>query len=76
MAAHKIQVGQLWRKVDNNELFLVTRIYDEALTRIAVLRRTGAETEGIIRIKIARNPAGQSLPGFAMDQEAEQMKEI
>ena len=72
---HRIQIGQMWRKEDTDEFFLVTRIYVEALATIAVLRRTGAENEGILKVKVARTPKGQWLPGFSIDNDAE-AKEI
>ena len=71
MPQRKIQVGQLWTKVDSNDVFLVTRLYTEALATIAVLRRTGAEQEGMIKVKIQRTSTGQSLPGFSMAHETE-----
>jgi hypothetical protein len=70
--ARRIQVGQLWTKVDSNEVFLVTRLYDQALTTFAVLRRTGAENEGMIKVKVERTSAGQSLPGFSMAHEVDE----
>ena len=48
-------VGQLWTKLDSNEVFLVTRLYNEALATIAVLRPTGAENESMIKVKIERS---------------------
>jgi len=62
----KIQVGQMWKKVDSGETFLVTRLYTEALATFAVLRPTGKETATMLRIKIDRTANGQTLPGFAM----------
>jgi hypothetical protein len=73
MSQRRIQVGQLWTKVDSNEVFLVTRLYTEALATIAVLRRTGAESEGTVKVKIERTGAGQSLPGFSMAHETEEI---
>ena len=72
MLARRIQVGQLWTKVDSKEVFLVTRLYNEALATIAVLRRTGAENEHMIKVKIERSTAGQSLPGFSMAHDADE----
>lgn len=69
MAARKIQVGQVWKKDDSGETFLVTKIYNEALATFAVLRKAGAETEPPIRIKVARSAQAVSLPGFTFTQE-------
>ena len=65
MSVRKIQIGQLWRKEDTGETYLVTRIYEEALSTIALLRKSGAEDESQVRVRVVRTPAGQSLPGFA-----------
>jgi len=71
MGVKKIQVGQVWKKVDTGENYLVTQLYSEALSTVAVLRKTGAESEARLRVKVERIGDGQSLPGFAYAQEAE-----
>lgn len=71
MAARKIQVGQVWKKDDSGETFLVTKIYNEALATFAVLRKAGAETEPPIRIKVGRSAQAVSLPGFTFTQETD-----
>lgn len=65
MTARKIQIGQLWKKEDTGETYLVTRVYNEALSTIVVLRKSGAENQQQIRVKVERTPAGQSIPGFS-----------
>lgn len=65
MTARKIQIGQLWKKLDTGETFLVTRIYTEALSTIVVLRKSGAEEQNQLRIKAERTPQGQNIPGFS-----------
>jgi hypothetical protein len=69
--ARKIQVGQVWKKDDSGETFLVTKIYNEALATFAVLRKAGAETEPPLRIKVARTGQAVSLPGFTFTQESD-----
>ncbi len=64
MSARKIQIGQLWKKDGTPDTFLVTRVYTEALSTIALLRKSGAESEDMIRVKVERTAAGQNLPGF------------
>jgi len=71
MAARKIQVGQVWKKKDTGDTYLVTQLYSEALSMIAVLRKTGAESEARVRVKVERSDEGQALPGFAYAQEAD-----
>jgi len=65
MSARKIQIGQLWKKLDTGETFLVTRVYPEALSTFVVLRKSGAEDQSQVRVKVERTPAGQNIPGFA-----------
>jgi hypothetical protein len=64
MSARRIQIGQLWKHLESGETFLVTRVYTEALSTIVVLRKSGAEDENQIRIKVERTPEGQNIPGF------------
>jgi hypothetical protein len=71
MRARKVQVGQVWKQDGNGESYLVTKVYNEALASFAVLRKAGNETEPPIRIKVARNGAGQSLPGYTYAQESD-----
>jgi hypothetical protein len=67
----KVQVGQVWKKDGSGESFLITKIYSEALTRFAVLRKTGAEGEPPIRIKISQTGAAANLPGFTFTQQSD-----
>jgi hypothetical protein len=69
--AKKVQVGQVWKKDDSNESFLVTKIYNEALTSFAVLRKTGSETDPPIRIKISRSGTHATIPGFSYAQDSD-----
>lgn len=64
MSVRKIQIGQLWKKEDTGETFLVTRIYTEALSTIVVLRKSGAENQDLLRLKVGRSAQGQTIPGF------------
>ena len=68
MTVPKIQIGQLWKKKDNGDVYLVTRVYSEALSTMVVLRKSGSESEALIRVKADRTPEGQSIPGFAPAQ--------
>lgn len=64
----KIQIGQLWKKDGTNDIYLVTRVYSEALSTIAVLRKSGAEGEALTRVRVERTPSGQTLSGFSPAQ--------
>jgi hypothetical protein len=67
----KIQVGQVWTKDGSGEAFLITKVYREALTTYAVLRKTGAETEPPLRVKVSNSGSAQTLPGFIYIQESD-----
>jgi hypothetical protein len=67
----KIQIGQLWKKDGTNETYLVTRVYAEALSTVATLRKSGEETQALVRVKVERTPEGQTLVGFSPAQENE-----
>ncbi len=71
MTVTKIQIGQLWKKAATGDTYLVTRIYTEALSTIAVLRKSGAENEPLVRVRVERTPTGQNIPGFSPAQEDE-----
>jgi hypothetical protein len=71
MGASKIQIGQLWRKDATGEVYLVTRVYSEALSTVAVLRKSGAEMEATLKVKVGRSASGQSLLGFSPAQSDE-----
>jgi hypothetical protein len=51
---------------------LVTRVYTEALTTLVVLRKSGAEDQNLIRVRVERTATGQNIPGFtpAMEDDA------
>lgn len=69
IAAQQIRIGQVWKKVGTEETFLVTKLYNEALSTIAVLRPTDAATASMTRVRVERRPDGQTLPGYTMAQE-------
>ena len=71
MPVPKIQIGQLWKKDGTGETFLVTRVYTEALSTIAVLRKSGSEGEALIKVKVERTGGGLNLVGFTPAQEDE-----
>jgi hypothetical protein len=69
MVEQRIRIGQVWKKLGTEETFLVTKLYNEALSTIAVLRPTGAATESMLRVRVERRADGQTLPGYTMAQE-------
>jgi len=71
MSVTKIQVGQLWKQDASGDIYLVTRLYSEALNTVAVLRKSGAEGEAQLRVRVERSSKGQTLVGFSPAQEEE-----
>jgi hypothetical protein len=71
MPVRRILIGQVWKNPQSGDTYLVTKIYNEALASFAMLRKTGAETEALIRVKIMRTPEGQELPGYVYTQESD-----
>jgi hypothetical protein len=69
--ARKIQVGQVWKKDDSGETFLVTKVYNEALTTYAMLRKTGAEGDPPLRVKVTKNGQSTAIAGFTFTQETD-----
>jgi hypothetical protein len=69
MSVSKIQIGQLWQKNDTKDIYLVTRLYSEALSTMVVMRKSGAEEQSSIRVKVQRTPSGQTIPGFTPAQD-------
>jgi len=67
----KIQVGQVWKKDEGGDSYLVTKVYNEALATFAVLRKAGAEGEPALRVKVAKKAGSPTLPGFSYAQESE-----
>jgi len=71
MSVTKIAIGQLWKKDGSGDIYLVTRIYSEALSTMAILRKSGSEGEAHVRARVERTPKGQTIQGFtpAMDED-------
>src|SRR6266704_1496780 len=73
MSVSKIQIGQLWKKDGTGDIYLVTRLYSEALSTMVILRKSGAEDEKQIRVRVQRAAGGQKIPGFSPAQEDERL---
>jgi hypothetical protein len=71
MAVRKVQVGQVWKRDEGGDSFLITKVYSEALATWAVLRKAGSESEPPIRIKASSSGQLQTLPGFTFAQQSE-----
>ena len=66
-----IQRGQVWRKDDDGQDYLVTKVYSEVFSQYAVLRpaEVTAPDAPTVRVKVAKGEQGVSLPGFTFTQE-------
>lgn len=71
MAVAKVQPGQVWLLDGTEESWLVTKIYSEAFTSYAMLRKVGGSENDIRRLKVAKSTDGVALPGFKFSQESE-----
>lgn len=72
MAVKSIQLGQVWRKDETGETYLVTKLYNEVFTQYAMLRpaNAGAASAETIRLKVQKNPEGATLPGYTFTQDS------
>lgn len=73
MSVRKIQIGQLWKKNETGDIYLVTRLYSEALNTMVILRKSGAEGEAQVRVRVERDGGGHRIPGFSPAQEEEKL---
>lgn len=71
MPSRKVQVGQVWKKNDSGDPFLVTKVYSEALATFALLRKAGSESEPPVRVKVDHTGGSVPLPGFTYTQESD-----
>lgn len=71
MAVRSVQMGQVWRRDDNGQDYLVTKVYDEVFTQYALLRpaEVTAPDAPTVKVKVAKAAAGVALPGFTFTQE-------
>lgn len=69
MAARKILMGQVWKKDDSGETYLVTKLYNEVFSTYAVLRKIGGEE--LLRVKVEKAGADSMLPGFTYTQDSQ-----
>lgn len=72
MAVARIQAGQVWLLDGTDESWLVTKVYSEAFTSYAMLRKVGGSDNDVRRLKIVKSAEGVALPGFKFSQESEE----
>jgi hypothetical protein len=66
-----IQLGQLWRSDETGDNWLVTKLYSEAFTSYAMLRKVGGTDADVRRVKVEKSAQAATLPGFTFAQEYE-----
>jgi hypothetical protein len=69
LAVKKILLGQVWRKDDTTDTYLVTKTYNEVFTTYAVLRKVSGEE--VLRVKVEKQGDLSFLRGFTYTQEAQ-----
>jgi hypothetical protein len=72
MAVPKVQPGQVWLLEGTEESWLVTKVYAEAFSSYAMLRKVDGDDSEVRRLKIVRSAEGVALPGFKFSQESGQ----
>ncbi|MBI1941074.1 MAG: hypothetical protein HYS33_06165 [Acidobacteria bacterium] len=71
MAVSSIQLGQLWRLNETGDTWLVTKLYSEAFSSYAMLRKVSGADADVRRVKVEKSPDGVALSGFTFTQESE-----
>ena len=71
MAVKKILLGQVWRKNDDGDTYLVTKLYTEVFSTYAMLRNTKGEQ--VLRVKVEKQGEMASLPGYTYTQDEQNM---
>jgi hypothetical protein len=71
MAVKSIQMGQVWRRDDNGQDYLVTKVYSEVFSQYALLRpaEVTAPDAPTVKVKVTKTTDGAALPGFTFTQE-------
>ena len=69
MAVKKILLGQVWKKDDSSDTYLVTKLYSEVFSTFAMLRKVGGEE--VLRVKVEKQGDASLLRGFSYTQDAQ-----
>ena len=65
MNIKKITVGQMWKSEESGEIFVVTSLYKDVLSSVAVLRPVNKSSAlGNKRAKVVKSEKGEVLLGF------------
>lgn len=71
MAVSSIKLGQIWQLRATGENWLVTKVYSEAFTTYAVLRKVGGGDADVRRVKVQKSAGSVALSGFVFTQDAD-----
>lgn len=71
MAVKKILLGQVWRKDDTGDAYLVTKLYDEVFSTFAMLRKINGEQ--VLRVKVEKEGDLSLLRGFTYTQDEQNL---
>jgi hypothetical protein len=71
VAVSSILLGQLWKLNESGDTWLVTKIYSEAFSSYAMLRKVGGGDADVRRVKVDKSNEGMTLPGYTFAQEAD-----
>jgi hypothetical protein len=71
VAVSSIQLGQVWRSDADGQDYLVTKVYSEVFSQMAVLRpaEVTAPDAPTVRVKVTKSASGAGLPGYTFTQE-------
>ncbi|HEV2351947.1 MAG TPA: hypothetical protein VG028_19115 [Terriglobia bacterium] len=71
VAVSSILLGQLWKLNETGDTWLVTKLYSEAFSSYAMLRKVGGADGDVRRVKVDKSQEGVTLPGYTFAQEAD-----
>jgi hypothetical protein len=67
MDTNKVLKGQIWRRVEAGELYIVTLLYKEVLISYAVLRALNPKAmEANMRARVVKTASGETISGFTI----------
>jgi hypothetical protein len=70
MAVKILRLGQVWRRDEDGQNYLVTRVYNEVFTQFAILRvaELNAPDSPTVKVKVVKEGEGCTLPGYTFTQ--------
>lgn len=68
MPVKKILLGQVWKKNDSGENYLITKLYSEVFSTYAMLRHVKGQE--VLRVKVDKSDGSDDLKGFTYTQES------